>query len=123
MAEETAAAVEVAATIEVDGFREFWLASGRLGSSTYANCERRKVSHAERARFLELTRAGRIDTGTDYVGIWLRDRHWKLLPDFKLQRTGFTVYRDTRQGGRVAALLARAGHERAVIEPAPWPLP
>ena len=68
-AEETAAAVEVAATIEVDGFREFWLASGRLGSSTYANCERRKVSHAERARFLELARAGRIDTGMDYVGI------------------------------------------------------
>ena len=26
------------------------------------------------------------------------DRHWKLLPDFKLQRTGITVYRDTRQG-------------------------
>jgi hypothetical protein len=68
-AEETAAAV-VAATIEVDGFREFWLASGWLGSSTYANCEWRKVSHAERARFLELARAGRIDTGTDYVGIW-----------------------------------------------------
>ena len=44
--EETAAAV-VAATIEVDGFREFWLASGRLGSSTYANCEWRKVSHAD----------------------------------------------------------------------------
>jgi sRNA-binding protein len=94
-AEETAAAVFFA-TIEVDGFREF--CSGRLGSSTYANCEWRKVSHVERARFLELTRAGRIDTGTDYVGIWLRDRHWKLLPDFKLQRTGFTVYRDTRQG-------------------------
>ena len=45
-AEETAAAV-VAATIEVDGFREFWLASGRLGSSTYANCKWRKVSHAD----------------------------------------------------------------------------
>ena len=69
-AEETAAAIEVAARIEVDRFREFWLASGRLGSSTYANCEWRKVSHAERARFLELVRAGRIDTGMAYVGIW-----------------------------------------------------
>ena len=68
-AEETAAAV-VAATIEVDGFREFWLASGRLGSSTHANREWRKVSHAERARFLELARAGLIDNGTAYVGIW-----------------------------------------------------
>ena len=56
--------------LEVDGFREFWLASGRLGSSTHANREWRKVSHAERARFLELARAGRIDNGTAYVGIW-----------------------------------------------------
>ena len=56
-----------------------------------------------RARFLELARAGRIDNGTAYVGIWIRDRHWKLLPDFKLQRTGFTVYRDTRQWTRGSA--------------------
>jgi hypothetical protein len=56
-----------------------------------------------RARFLELARAGRIDNGTAYVGIWIRDRHRKLLPDFKLQRTSFTVYRDTGKGMRGSA--------------------
>ena len=64
-AEETAAAIEVAARIEVDRFREFWLASGRLGSSTYANCEWRKVSHAERQGFWSwLAPAGSIPERT-----------------------------------------------------------